>query len=133
MLPPPWNQKAQKVSASCFHCVSFFFLSFPTLFSFLSSMTKLPASLPSFSHFATGSSPFLQFALCSFPESLRKSGDQKEEALPQEAGIGSFFFLSLLSFFFFFFKTKSVLPFSFLLRVLIKALEILSLLFLKEL
>ena len=81
-----------------------FFLSFPTLFSFPSSMAKPPASLPSFSHFATGSSPFLQLALCSFPESLRKSGDQEEEALPQEAGTGSFFFfLSLLSFFFFFF------------------------------
>ena len=115
MLPPPWNQKAQKVSASCFHCVSFFFLSFPTLFSFPSSMAKPPASLPSFSHFATGSSPFFLLALCSFPESLGKSGDQKEEALPQEADTGSFFF----SFFFFssFFKkkTKSVLPFPFLL------------------
>ena len=104
-----------------------FFLSFPTLFSFSSSMAKPPVSLPSFSHFATGSSPFLQLALCHFPESSRKSEDQEEEALPQGAGIGSFFF------FFFFFKTKSVLPFSFLLRMLIQALEILSLLFLREL
>ena len=97
MLPPPWNQKTQKVSVNCFHCVSFFFLSFPTLFSFSSSMAKPPASLPSFSHFATGSSPFLQLALCPFPESSRKSEEQEEEALPQEAGIGSLFFF--LSFF----------------------------------
>ena len=131
MLPLPWNQKAQKVSASCFHCVSFFFLSFPTLFSFPSSMAKPPASLPSFSHFATGSSPFLQLVLCSFQEFLGKSGDQEEEALPQEAGTGLFF--SLFFFFFFFFKTKSILPFSFLLRILIQALKILSLLSLKEL
>ena len=99
MLPSPWNQKTQKVSVIFFHCVPFFFLSFPILFSFSSSMAKPSASLPSFSHFATGSSSFLQLALCPFPESLRKSEDQEEEALPQEAGIGSFFL------FFFFFVT----------------------------
>ena len=33
-----------------------------------------------------------QLALCSFPESSGKSGDQEEEALPQEAGTGLFFF-----------------------------------------
>ena len=110
MLPPPWNQKTQKVSVNCFHCVSFFFLSFPTLFSFPSSMAKPPASLPSFSHFATSSSPFLQLALCSFLESSGKSGNKKEEALPQEAGTGSFFFffffkrLNLFSLFLFFYE-----------------------------
>jgi len=61
-------------------------------------MAKPPASIPSFSHFATGPSPFLQLALCSFPESSGKSGDQEEEALPQEAGTGLFFFFSLLFF-----------------------------------
>ena len=137
MLPPPWNQKTQKVSVNCFHCVSFFFLSFATLFSFSSSMAKPPASLPSFSRFATGSSPFLQLALCAFPESSKKSEEHEEEALLQEASIGllffSFlFFLSLLPFSFLF-KTKSILPFSFLLQMLIQALEILSLLFLREL
>ena len=77
-------------------------------------MAKPPASLPSFSHFAIGSSPFLQLALCSFPESSGKSGDQGEEALPQEASTGLFF---SLPFFFFFFKTKSVLPFFFFLNI----------------
>ncbi|XP_050241965.1 uncharacterized protein LOC126690893 [Quercus robur] len=52
-------------------------------------MAKPLASIPSFSHFAVGPSPFLQLALCSFPESSGKSGDQEEEALPQEAGTGS--------------------------------------------
>ena len=109
-----------------------------TPFFFPSFMAKPPASLPSFSRFATVSSPFLQLALCPFPESSKKSEEQEEEASPQEAGIGS------LSFFchsspFLFFLTKSVLPFSFLfffyffLRALIQALEILSLLFLREL
>ena len=59
-------------------------------------MAKPPASLPSFSHFATGFSPFLQLALCPFPEFSRKSEEQKEETLPQEAGIGSLFFSSSL-------------------------------------
>ena len=59
-------------------------------------MAKPPASIPSFSHFATGPSPFLQLALCSFLESSGKSGDQEEEALPQEAGTGLFFSFSPL-------------------------------------
>ena len=59
-------------------------------------MAKPPASLPSFSRFATDSSPFLQLALCSFPESSKKSEEQEEEVLPQEAGIGSLFFSSSL-------------------------------------
>ena len=138
MLPPPWNQKTQRVSVNYFHCVSFFFLSFPTLFSFSSSMAKPPASIPSFSRFATGSSPFLQLALCPFPESSKKSEEKEEKAPPQEAGIGLLFFSFLFFFvtsplFFSFLKTKSVLPFSFLLRMLTQALEILSLLFLREL
>ena len=73
-------------------------------------MAKPPASIPSFSHFAIGPSPFLQLALCSFPESSGKLGDQEEEALPQEAGTGLFFFSPFL---FFLKKTKSVLPFLF--------------------
>ena len=93
-------------------------------------MAKPPASHPSFSHFATGSSPFLQLALCSFPKSLGKSRDQVEEALPQKAGTGLLF---PFFFSFFFFKTKSVLPFPFLLQILAQALKILSLLSLKEL
>jgi len=68
-------------------------------------MAKPPASLPSFNHFAISSSPFLQLALCSFPESSGKSGDQGEKALPQEAGTGLFFSLfffrlNLISLFF---------------------------------
>ena len=99
MLPSPWNQKTRKVSVDCSHCVFFFFLSFPTPFSFSSSMAKPPASIPSFSRFATGSSPFLQLALCPFLESSKKSEDKEEEAPPQEAGIGLLFFSS--SFFLF--------------------------------
>ena len=49
-----------------------FFLSFYTFSPPSSSMAKPPASLPSFSHFATISSPFLQLALCPFPESSKK-------------------------------------------------------------
>ena len=63
-----------------------------------SSMAKPPASLPSFSRFATVSSPFLQLALCPFPESSKKSEEQEEEASPQEANIGLLFFF--LYFFF---------------------------------
>ena len=98
MLPPPWNQKTQKVSVDCSHCVSFFFLSLPTPFSFSSSMAKPPASFPSFSRFATSFSPFLQLALCPFPESSKKSEELEEEAPPQEGGIDSLFFSFLLFF-----------------------------------
>ena len=75
-------------------------------------MAKPPASIPSFSHFAIGPSPFLQLALCSFPESSGKLGDQEEEALPQEAGTGLFFFFPFF-FFFFFLNNKYVIPFIF--------------------
>ena len=81
-----------------------FFLSFYTFSPPSSSMAKPPASLPSFSRFATVSSPFLQLALCPFPESSKKLGEQKEEVSPQEVDTGLPFFL--LSFFlplFFFF------------------------------
>jgi len=64
-------------------------------------MAKPPASLLSFSHFTTGSSPFLQLALCPFPEFSRKSEEQEEETLPQEAGMGLLFFSFLLFLFFF--------------------------------
>ena len=75
-------------------------------------MAKPPASIPSFSHFAIGPLPFLQLALCSFPESSGKSGDQEEEAQPQEAGTGLFFFFPL-----FFFKNKTCSSFSFFLNI----------------
>ena len=117
----------------CFLFLSFF--PYPIFFSFLHDEAPCISSfLEPFCHrFFTLSSICFMF----FPESLRKSGDQKEEALPQETSIGSLFFF--FSFFFChsspssFFKTKSVLPFSFLLRMLIQALKILSLLFLREL
>ena len=106
MLPLLWNQRILKVSVDCSYCVSFFFLSFPTPFPPpSSSMAKPLASLPFFSHFATVSSPFLQLALCPFPESSKKSKEQEEEAPPQEADTG-------LLFFFFFFVTPP--PFFFL-------------------
>ena len=54
-------------------------------------------SLPSFSHFAKVSSPFLQRAVCSFTESSKKSEEQEEGVLPQGADTG-FFFSFLLYF-----------------------------------
>ena len=68
-------------------------------------MAKPPVSLPSFSHFAEVSSPFLQLAMCSFSGSSKKSEEQEEETPLQEADIGFpfffFFELSLSPFFFF--------------------------------
>ena len=58
-----------------------FFLSF-YIFSPPSSMAKPPTSLPSFSRFTTVSSPFLQLALCPFPESSNKPEEQEEEVPP---------------------------------------------------
>ena len=55
-------------------------------------MAKPSVSLPSFSHFAKVSSPFLQCAVCSYIESSKKSEEQEEEAPPQEVDIGPPFF-----------------------------------------
>ena len=83
-----------------------FFLSFYTFPPPSSSMAKPSASLPSFSRFTTVSSPFIQLALCPFPESSKKPEEKEEEVLPQEADAGFpffllFFFLPPLFFFFF--------------------------------
>ncbi|KAL0003623.1 hypothetical protein SO802_011184 [Lithocarpus litseifolius] len=45
-------------------------------------------SLPSFSHFAKVSSPFLHITACSFTESSKKSEEREEEASPKEADSG---------------------------------------------
>ena len=66
------------------------FCAFPSPFL---PMAKPLVSFPSFSHFAKVSSTFLQRAACSLTESTKK---QEEEALPQEADTGPFFFLFLL-------------------------------------
>ena len=88
-----------------------FFLSFYTFPPPSSSMAKPPTSLTSFSRFTTVSSPFIQLALCPFPESSKKLEEKEEEVPPQEADAGFPFFL--LSFFLPpFFLTKFVfLPF----------------------
>ena len=62
--------------------VSFSFLSFIVLLLSFSFMAKPPIALPSFSHFAEASSPFLHLAMCSFSESSKKSEEQEEEASP---------------------------------------------------
>ena len=69
-------------------------------------MAKPLISLPSFSHFAEVSSPFLQLAMCFFSRSSKKSEEQEEETPLQEADTGFPFFPSFFSLFFF--------PFSFL-------------------
>ena len=69
-------------------------------------MAKPPVSLPSFSHFAKVSLPFLPLAMCSFSGSSKKSEEQEEETPLQKADAGFPFFLS----FFFFFFAKSVSP-----------------------
>ena len=71
------------------YCVPFSFFFFYA--SFLPSsfvIAKPPVSLPSFSHFAEVSSPFLQLAMCSFSRSSKKSKEQEEETLLQEADVG---------------------------------------------
>ena len=75
------------------HVVQLYCVSSPSPFP---SMVKPPVSLPSFSHFAKVSSPFLQRVVCSFTESSKKSNEQKVGALPQEVDTGFFFFSSLL-------------------------------------
>ena len=69
-------------------CRSFllWFLFFPSFYALplsSSSMAKPPVSLPSFSHFAKVSSPFLQLAMCPFLESSKKPEEQEEEAPPR--------------------------------------------------
>ena len=98
MLLLLWNQRILKVSVDHSYYVSFSF--FYTFSLPSSSMAKPPTSLHSFSRFATVSSPFLQLALCPFPESSKKPEEQEEEVPPQEVDTSLFFFL--LSFFFFF-------------------------------
>ena len=71
------------------------FLSFPPFYASLlpfPSMVKSPVSLPSFSHFAKDSSPFLQRAVCSFTESSKKLEEQEEGALLQVVDTSFFFF-----------------------------------------
>ena len=58
-------------------CRSFLlcFLFFPFFYALplsSSSMAKPPMSLPSFSHFAKVSSPFLQLAMCIFSKFFKK-------------------------------------------------------------
>ena len=101
-LEPENSEGECRLLLLCFLFLPFFSYTFSPPSS---SMAKPPASLPFFSHFATVSSPFLQFALCPFLESSKKSEEQEEEASPQEADTG-------LLFFFFFFVTPP--PFFFL-------------------
>ena len=79
----------------CFLSFPFFIQASPLPFP---SMAKPLVSLRSLSHFAKVSSPFLQRAVCSFTESSRKSKEQEEETLPQEADTIFFFFFSLSHF-----------------------------------
>ena len=76
-------------------------------------MAKPPVSLPSFSHFSEVSSPFLQLAMCSFSGSSKKSEEQEEETLLQEADTGFPYFPSFSFFFPFFFFELSLSPFFF--------------------
>ena len=69
--------------------------------SFLASsfVTVKPlVSLPSFSHFAEVSSPFLQLAMCFFSGSSKKSKEQEEETPLQEADTGFLFLFFFLIF-----------------------------------
>ena len=85
-------------------CFLFFLFFFYTFSSPSSSMAKPPTSLPSFSRFATVSSPFLQLALCPFSESFKKPEEQEEEVPSQEADTSlPFFLLSFFLLLFFFF------------------------------
>ena len=76
------------------HVVQLYCVSSPSPFP---SMVKPPVSLPSFSHFAKVSSPFLQRVVCSFTESSKKSNEQEVGALPQEVDTGFFSFLLYFS------------------------------------
>ena len=71
------------MGVACPYCdffpLCFFFFMYPL--SFL-PMVKPLVSLPSFSHFAKVSSPFLQRAVCSVTGFSKQSEEQEEEAPP---------------------------------------------------
>ena len=112
-LRPPLlrSQRVLKVRIAHYHYISpfllflFWFNSFLPLFHtshlLFPSMAKPPVSFRSFSNFAKVSSSFLQYAMCSFIESSKKSEGQEEEALPQEADTSSLSF-SYFSYFTYF-------------------------------
>ena len=106
----------------CFLSFPFFIQASPLPFP---SMAKPLVSLRSLSHFAKVSSPFLQRAVCSFTESSRKSKEQEEETLPQEADT-IFFFFSHFPTLHFFLGSFPIFQFCLLLQLVTQVLGVLS-------